>query len=90
MTLIEMHNPKNAVYLENLIAVKDLVSFVAEDVDDMNKFVNLTRDHLKVRINCVHGDPNTSLDRFKPLVKPEEFKNMDFQGKKELETSRKI
>lgn len=66
---INIANPSNARYVENVISKRDLLAFTCEDKEDMNKFVNILRDQKNLKVNVLHsGSEHPSSSRFKPNI----------------------
>ncbi|XP_064097046.1 structural maintenance of chromosomes protein 5-like [Macrobrachium nipponense] len=62
--LINLRDPAFADFVESTISQSDLVAFVFEDKDDMNKFKSMM-DRLKLRVNIIHSVP-TELSSYRP------------------------
>lgn len=81
VTQINVHDPNDAVYLENTIAYRDLVAFVAEDVDEMNMILRQFRDIMKLKVNVVHANPEDDhLDKYPVNPKVEDLRHLGFKG----------
>ncbi|TRY78509.1 hypothetical protein TCAL_08127 [Tigriopus californicus] len=80
VTQINVHDPNDAVYLENTIAYRDLVAFVAEDVDEMNMILRQFRDIMKLKVNVVHANPEDHLDNYPVNPKMEQLRHLGFKG----------
>ncbi|KAJ8670552.1 hypothetical protein QAD02_001811 [Eretmocerus hayati] len=60
---INITNPQYSKYFESIINQQDLVAFVCEDKNDMNKLIRVLRQQQQLRINVVHSDPNRTATR---------------------------
>eukprot|EP00095_Tigriopus_kingsejongensis_P003200 maker-scaffold50_size457468-snap-gene-0.19 protein:Tk03200 transcript:maker-scaffold50_size457468-snap-gene-0.19-mRNA-1 annotation:"structural maintenance of chromosomes protein 5-like" len=80
VTQINVIDPEDAVYLENTIPFRELVAFVAEDVEDMNQILRQFRDIMKLKVNVVHSDPNEHPDQFQPARNEAPLRPIGFRG----------
>uniref|UniRef100_T1IJX8 Structural maintenance of chromosomes protein 5 n=1 Tax=Strigamia maritima TaxID=126957 RepID=T1IJX8_STRMM len=79
MTLINVHNPAMAIYVESHISFDDMCAFVCEDRDDMNKFLKLLRDDQRLSVSAVLA-PNKAPHTFLPDHKLEDFWKYGFRS----------
>lgn len=62
--LINLRDSAFADFVESTISLSDLIAFVFEDKDEMNKFKSMM-DRLKLRVNIIHSVP-TDLSVYRP------------------------
>ncbi|XP_064620307.1 structural maintenance of chromosomes protein 5-like isoform X3 [Lineus longissimus] len=65
MLLINVPRPEHAKYVENHISYNDMKAFVCKEPDDVNMFLELTRDEMNLAVNAVKVPPDRNPD-FKP------------------------
>jgi hypothetical protein len=66
---INVANPSNSKYVENVVSRRDLLAFTCEDKNDMNNFVKILRDQKNLKINVLHsGSEHRSSSSFQPNV----------------------
>ncbi|XP_050090664.1 structural maintenance of chromosomes protein 5 [Anopheles aquasalis] len=56
--ILELNVPvqANAVFLENTIGIRDLIAFTCEQTEDMNLFLRIIREELKIpSVNAIHS-----------------------------------
>ncbi|XP_037941718.1 structural maintenance of chromosomes protein 5-like [Teleopsis dalmanni] len=71
---INISDPNNVKYFENIIPIRDLCAFTVEDIDDFSLLVNDLNTKLNLKINLCfsepatkcHYTPNVSLLQLKP------------------------
>ncbi|XP_023721137.1 structural maintenance of chromosomes protein 5 isoform X2 [Cryptotermes secundus] len=79
MLEINIANPSNAKYVENVISKRDLLAFTCEDKKDMNNFVNILRDQKNLKVNVLHsGSEHPSSSTFKPNVAIDNLRQFGF------------
>lgn len=69
---LNIQDPKYSKYVENRISDNDLVSFVCENKEDINRF-KLAMDRQRIRVNLVHSVPAPP-DKFRPDVPVENIR----------------
>jgi len=62
-----------SIFLENSINGRDLSTFFFEDSEDMNKFLNITRNQMKLERVGAAQVPATGIDSYQPRVPVEEL-----------------
>ena len=77
---MDVKNPSvNAKYVENTIAIRDLVAFAAETADDANKLMKQFREVMNLKVNVIQVDPNADPNRMR--ARSGDIKNPEFKGK---------
>lgn len=71
-------NPKHAVYLENLIPLRDKVAFTCVLKSDMNKLMAELREQLKLSINVVHSGNDLDIRSFRNPIPIEQLRPFGF------------
>ncbi|XP_043259904.1 structural maintenance of chromosomes protein 5 isoform X1 [Colletes gigas] len=74
---INVKNASYAMYLENVIAFRDLIAFVCENKQDMNILLHHLRDKQKLQVNAVHSDPTKRVSMV-PTIPLENIKAFGF------------
>ncbi|XP_035786953.1 structural maintenance of chromosomes protein 5-like [Anopheles albimanus] len=62
--ILELNVPvqSNVIFLENTIGIRDLIAFTCEQTEDMNLFLRITREELKIpSVNAIHSAPSDCL-----------------------------
>lgn len=54
-------------YIENTVSLRDLLSFICEEPDDMTLLLNILRVEMKLNINVIHSNETTQIS-FKSKV----------------------
>lgn len=75
---INVLEKKNAQYVESQIPIKDMLAFVCEDKEDVERFLNELRGKQGLRISAVLMPPNPST-QYKPLTPINHFKYVYYQ-----------
>lgn len=56
MVELTVNNKENAKYVENHVAMKDLLAFVCTDKNDMMQLTKKFRNEMKLQVNIAHAD----------------------------------
>ncbi|CAN7992231.1 unnamed protein product [Ixodes hexagonus] len=78
MTQLEVPDQQDAKYVEACIPFRDMLAFVAEDPEDMSKFLGLVRDGKGLRVNGVVV-PAEPLDSFQPRLSLAQISQLGFR-----------
>ncbi|XP_058065504.1 structural maintenance of chromosomes protein 5 [Anopheles bellator] len=55
--------PEHVQFLENTIGVRDLIAFTCEKTEDMNQFLRLVREEMRIEgVNAIHSGPADRLN----------------------------
>lgn len=65
MLSISARSNEYVPFIEDVIAVRDFLAFVCEDVDDMNRFITVVRQEMKLDVNAVHSATSNTVN-YKP------------------------
>lgn len=76
---INVSNKDYAKYIENVIPQRDLIAFVCEDKEDMNRLVQYLRKEQKLVVNVLHSDPNKNVN-MNPQVPLENIRQFGFEN----------
>ncbi|CAN8025101.1 unnamed protein product, partial [Ixodes persulcatus] len=79
MTQLEVPDQRDAKYVEAQIPFRDMMAFVAEQPEDLSKFLGLVRDGQGLRINGVVV-PAEPLDAFQPRLPLAQIGPLGFRG----------
>ncbi|XP_042143029.1 structural maintenance of chromosomes protein 5 [Ixodes scapularis] len=79
MTQVEVPDQRDAKYVEAQIPFRDMMAFVAEQPEDLSKFLGLVRDGQGLRINGVVV-PAEPLDAFQPRLPLAQIGPLGFRG----------
>lgn len=75
MLSISARSNEYVPFIENVIANRDFLAFVCEDVNDMNKFITVVREQLKLNVNAVHSEASNVI-KFKPHAPIHEMRRL--------------
>ncbi|GLH06082.1 Uncharacterized protein GBIM_11601 [Gryllus bimaculatus] len=79
MLVIDVKNDSYVKYLESAIPRRDLQAFICEDKEDMNKFISIMREQLKLSVNILYSGPEHHPSSwYTPKVPLEELKKYGF------------
>lgn len=74
MLEINVLDPKNAIYLENVIPLRDRVAFTCVNKSDMNLLIQQVRTKQNLKINVLHSESGGNLtNEFQPNVPIEQL-----------------
>lgn len=77
---INVLNIQHAIYLENTIPMRDRVAFTCVLKEDMNLFIKIIRDKLKLRINVLHSSTHVKLHEYQPKISLKDLKQYGFHS----------
>ncbi|XP_014480265.1 PREDICTED: structural maintenance of chromosomes protein 5 [Dinoponera quadriceps] len=75
---INVKDASYAKYLENVIALRDLIAFTCENKRDMNLLISYLREQQKLQVNIVHSDP-MKIVTMHPIIPIEEIQKFGFK-----------
>lgn len=75
MLVMSSRSNEYVPYIENVITIRDFLAFVCEDVDDMNEFLTIVREELKLQVNAVHSTATNAV-QFKPQAPIAEMRQL--------------
>lgn len=73
---VNVKDPKNAIYIENTVSYRDLVSFICEDTNDSIKLMNILRDENNWRTTNVATNSDKTI--FQPKIPLNNIKQFGF------------
>lgn len=65
MLVMSSRSDEYVPYIENVVSFRDFLAFVCENIDDMNEFLTIVREELKLEVNAVHSAATNEV-HFKP------------------------
>ena len=71
-------NPAQSKYVENAVQRRDLTAFLFEDAEDMNHFLNTTRNTLGLKRVAAVQVPRESLQEFIPNINGKDLRKFGF------------
>ena len=72
---------QNAKYLENVIPIRDIQAFAAENANDANMLMRQFREVMNLKVIVVQVDPNANMNQYQPEPRDVGHKNhQDFIG----------
>ncbi|XP_044263469.1 structural maintenance of chromosomes protein 5 [Tribolium madens] len=75
MLELNVLDPKNAMYVESVIPLRDRVAFTCTDKDDMNSLIRYLRSEKQLTVNVLYaGDPNDHVSRYQPSIPIEQLR----------------
>ncbi|EFA05955.1 structural maintenance of chromosomes protein 5 [Tribolium castaneum] len=75
MLELNVLDSKNAMYVENVIPLRDRVAFTCTNKDDMNALIRLLRNEKQLTVNVLYaGDPNDHVSRYQPSIPIEQLR----------------
>ncbi|RZB38652.1 structural maintenance of chromosomes protein 5 [Asbolus verrucosus] len=74
MLELNVLDPKNAVYVENVIPLRDRVAFTCVNKEDMNALIRYLRNDKGLTVNVLHSGEGDSLSRYQPSIPIEQLK----------------